>query len=306
MRSGVPRTRGDGPCASTVGSVVPGGSPHTRGWTLCRRTSPSSTRGFPAHAGMDPSRRRSSPVRLRVPRTRGDGPAASNASIPRSTGSPHTRGWTPALGHDPAQEFGFPAHAGMDRLRGARPTSDHRVPRTRGDGPRAAEVVWGAARGSPHTRGWTDLAVWTSGCSRGFPAHAGMDPGRDARRDWLRRVPRTRGDGPHSSSSSTEGAAGSPHTRGWTPRDDPLAGQSGGFPAHAGMDRSGASSWTGITRVPRTRGDGPAASCRRASASRGSPHTRGWTQLPCSQWVAAVGFPAHAGMDPSAPFRAPC
>ena len=53
-------------------------------------------------------------------------------------------------------------------------------------------------------------------------------------------------------------------------------------------------------RLPRTRGDGP----RRGSPSRpppmASPHTRGWTRHRRGRRRRRPGFPAHAGMDPTA------
>ena len=49
-------------------------SPPTRGWTPCEVVSAVSLRGFPAHAGMDPSGTITSGPWLRFPRPRGDGP----------------------------------------------------------------------------------------------------------------------------------------------------------------------------------------------------------------------------------------
>ena len=73
-RSRLPRTRGDGPITEWMPSWMAWASPHTRGWT--RRDGPRTWHqpGFPAHAGMDPPRKRWRQQPRRLPRTRGDGP----------------------------------------------------------------------------------------------------------------------------------------------------------------------------------------------------------------------------------------
>ena len=71
---------------------------------------------------------------------------------------------------------------------------------------------------------------------RGFPAHAGMDPGRNRHAgtcDWF---PRPRGDGPYEYRLGTGSWMVSPPTRGWTAVQATLHQQDAGFPAHAGMD----------------------------------------------------------------------
>ena len=90
----------------------------------------------------------------------------------------------------------------------------------------------------------------------------------------------------------------SPHTRGWTPtyRGDGLSAH--GFPAHAGMDPWAAPPSVDRRRLPRTRGDGPFRVRPRATVSRASPHTRGWTPRLLGRGLRECGFPAHAGMDP--------
>ena len=76
---------------------------------------------------------------------------------------------------------------------------------------------------------------------RGFPAHAGMDP---AANDVVR--PRSRVASPHTRGWTRRRAwrmrsrsrLASPHTRGWTADGGGGTGCGGGFPAHAGMERS--------------------------------------------------------------------
>ncbi len=253
--------------------------------------------GFPAHAGMDPPTRRRRFPRSRLPRTRGDGPAAARRRPRCPRASPHTRGWTvsTALGTVPRQ--GFPAHAGMDPPHARPPSNSSRLPRTRGDGP-GTRTQWVLhVEASPHTRGWTLGRGHVDIRRDGFPAHAGMDPGRRRHRRRRARLPRTRGDGPGYSRSKALVLKASPHTRGWTPRHDRQGCLRQGFPAHAGMDlfrRRDRCRWSGL---PRTRGDGPHIAALSAATKSASPHTRGWTRDRRRAKDRHDGFPAHAGMD---------
>ena len=260
-----------------------------------RRT---TIRGFPAHAGMDPSPADTGSSTRGLPRTRGDGPSP-RSWIGRSAGaSPHTRGWTRLDLRMDAGVHGFPAHAGMDPGAGDAAVQAMRLPRTRGDGPCSAHGLARPRWASPHTRGWTLLGPRIPLGGAGFPAHAGMDPGRAAGRPASRRLPRTRGDGPRSRARSARRRSASPHTRGWTRRAAPPADRVPGFPAHAGMDPGG--TWRGwrAAWLPRTRGDGPPNPRRDVRDRPASPHTRGWTVEGARRRGAGRGFPAHAGMDP--------
>ena len=234
-------------------------SPHTRGWTGQQTFDLLPVLGFPAHAGMDHARGAAGAIPRRLPRTRGDGPR-NRAPLDRcSMASPHTRGWTPGRPTSPARRPGFPAHAGMDPLCGGRGCVRPRLPRTRGDGPVAQTRLPPASTASPHTRGWTWARLCGRRSPRGFPAHAGMDPGTRRSDPSPRRLPRTRGDGPVPDCGSRQPSRASPHTRGWTPGRS-LGRRGGrGFPAHAGMDPAPAHEAGSAGGLPRTRGDGPAA-----------------------------------------------
>ena len=216
----------------------PADSPHARGWTPAIGRPPGRLSGFPARAGMDLFAPWANVRRMRIPRTRGDGPFGAPVQRRLEMDSPHARGWTrqypaparaaagfPArAGMDPRSEGsaaasrgGFPARAGMDpRLRVARPIP-RRIPRTRGDGPIHVSAASGAAGG--------------------FPARAGMDRASPRARSSSSRIPRTRGDGPLSAMLTDVSVAG--------------------FPARAGMDPAWSRCWPASARIPRTRGDGP-------------------------------------------------
>ena len=315
---GLPRTRGDGPLAGLEVLWREAASPHTRGWTRQRRRPSRRMLGFPAHAGMDPAASRRRYRRRWLPRTRGDGPWTSSTLRWVAEASPHTRGWTLDVVDAAMGRRGFPAHAGMDRAPTGRSGASGGLPRTRGDGPRAMPAVTSEITASPHTRGWTpplslrqeagrmasphtrgwtqSTSVWSRG-GGGFPAHAGMDPDDGCPVSAAGGLPRTRGDGPWTSSTLRWVAEASPHTRGWTVYEvRPYAGV-GGFPAHAGMDPSPGASVRATPGLPRTRGDGPRHGRLWSGWPRASPHTRGWTCRQPHSCARCTGFPAHAGMD---------
>ena len=296
-RRRLPRTRGDGPRSTERDSSPAMASPHTRGWTRGWRCAGVRDVGFPAHAGMDPPRRWSTRRRHRLPRTRGDGPDIASPLISRPLASPHTRGWTLNCPRMAPISSGFPAHAGMDPAATTRPALDQWLPRTRGDGPLAGVASAIVSLASPHTRGWTASDFRLAPPDSGFPAHAGMDPSTTPTGTAPRRLPRTRGDGPRIRRRRARADMASPHTRGWTPTPRRTAAVGGGFPAHAGMDRSSAAADWGWRRLPRTRGDGPMAESGCRVMATASPHTRGWTAGRRETAAQRGGFPAHAGMD---------
>ena len=256
-------------------------------------------RGFPAHAGMDPWRRRWRGRAGRLPRPRGDGPLIRAGLIMDGEASPPTRGWT--LDVEPVVDVrvGFPAHAGMDRSAGTPRRARPRLPRPRGDGPRSAWSMPGLPAASPPTRGWTRQLPDHRPHAAGFPAHAGMDPTSTAPATPSTWLPRPRGDGPPLTSIRRMPSTASPPTRGWT-RVGPRRGRLlGGFPAHAGMDPLPSRFPRHRLRLPRPRGDGPSWLNAQARAGKASPPTRGWTSPTSGDDGAGGGFPAHAGMDPS-------
>ena len=117
--------------------------------------------------------------------------------------------------------------------------------------------------------------------------------------------PRTRGDGPWLCRSWRVRRGVSPHTRGWTRTTELQLDRVDGFPAHAGMDPHRARNMSFWTGFPRTRGDGPRRRAPGHDSKMVSPHTRGWTLRVASVSESRSGFPAHAGMDPTAACSTP-
>ena len=89
---------------------------------------------------------------------------------------------------------------------------------------------------SPRSRGWTVGHLGAVPLADGFPALAGMDLCSPDLSAILLRLPRARGDGPTSSSSTPSVTAASPRSRGWTHPVGRLERRHHGFPALAGMD----------------------------------------------------------------------
>ena len=248
---------------------------------------------------MDPGRRREAGSARRLPRTRGDGPRPSAFLDAHLEASPHTRGWTPVRVVGAGCGPGFPAHAGMDPLTPPTSAAAGRLPRTRGDGPAGWARPAALPGASPHTRGWTPIERQVPRERVGFPAHAGMDPGRWPACSCRGGLPRTRGDGPGRGVRAGERQRASPHTRGWTRLRLRRSSVVKGFPAHAGMDPSASVRMRVARWLPRTRGDGPQVGVERRPVGVASPHTRGWTPSAQAGERPCPGFPAHAGMDPS-------
>ena len=194
---------------------------------------------------------------------------------------------------------GFPAPAGMDPRAPCRTSSPRWIPRTRGDGPRFLLTVPPVRTDSPHPRGWTPGGSTDDLDPGGFPAPAGMDPGRGRLRSTGSRIPRTRGDGPLFAARATNPKEDSPHPRGWTRERARHGRPFDGFPAPAGMDRRRRCGARSCSRIPRTRGDGPGRYSDSHMFRMDSPHPRGWTLAVALRRKPGIGFPAPAGMDPA-------
>ena len=215
-RGRLPRSRGDGPIAGETRRQSCRAPPHTRGWTGNRRREARRRTGSPAHAGMDLALDVWCRVAVRLPRTRGDGPVHPHRARIPLPAPPHTRGWTALARGGDIEALGSPAHAGMDPRVHPRGRGRGGLPRTRGDGPMPRPRTCSGGEAPPHTRGWTPVVDLGPVHDCGSPAHAGMDPMRASRSRGGSRLPRTRGDGPGSSSTPWAACAAPPHTRGWT------------------------------------------------------------------------------------------
>ena len=253
----LPRTRGDGPLVQIHASCGITAPPHARGWTSKNRARADGVSGSPARAGMDRTGGGRRVWCRGLPRTRGDGPVRRDRLVGGEGAPPHARGWTRKWGSASRPVHGSPARAGMDRRRNSLSSAERRLPRTRGDGPISFLDTSLGVSAPPHARGWTGTSRASPRPAPGSPARAGMDPRASGCRAPGRRLPRTRGDGPHASGRLTVLALAPPHARGWTRFFKPVHLCLRGSPARAGMDRRSTPSGSPARWLPRTRGDGP-------------------------------------------------
>ncbi len=297
-RRGLPRSRGDGPGSSVAPLIIVAAPPLTRGWTHVGLAVVADLVGSPAHAGMDPRDRQRPNQAEWLPRSRGDGPRQGRARLRASRAPPLTRGWTVRGGMLALQAAGSPAHAGMDLPPTWRHGKRVGLPRSRGDGPHDRSSSACRAKAPPLTRGWTRLARVQSADVWGSPAHAGMDPDAAVVISAWFGLPRSRGDGPICLIPRRKRRRAPPLTRGWTPPIRAIRRTVRGSPAHAGMDPARSRTSSGSTRLPRSRGDGPAPTGPLPCRGWAPPLTRGWTPTRRAKRLSKSGSPAHAGMDP--------
>ena len=97
----LPRARGDGPRMSRRAWTKTESPPRTRGWTAPAASPAAVPSVSPAHAGMDPDRRRVQQIVHRLPRARGDGPRSSGTGAWPTSSPPRTRGSKPPNSHRP-------------------------------------------------------------------------------------------------------------------------------------------------------------------------------------------------------------
>ncbi len=250
-------------------------SPHARGWSLSLRGEPGVGVALPARAGMVPGAVVGGRRGRGAPRTRGDGPYACQSAARDVLCSPHARGWSAAVDEWRHTLIVLPARAGMvPHWCGAWSVAPC-APRTRGDGPIAAQSKSAGYRCSPHARGWSrDLGIAATRAPV-LPARAGMvrharavvRPGRGA--------PRTRGDGPWEHRSRCLSQVCSPHARGRSLLGWDLGEGVAVLPARAGAARVDAAPGPGRSGAPRTRGGGPHRPGCCGPPGQCSPHARG-------------------------------
>jgi hypothetical protein len=162
-----------------------------------------------------------------------------------------------------------------------------RLPRTRGDRPCSRFSIGPVTRAPPHTRGSTPGNADPKHSPYGSPAHAGIEHsiGRSATR-----LPRTRGDRPHTPRPCSKSNKAPPRTRGSTCARRCGRCLPAGSPAHAGIDPE----WHTLPRsspgLPRTRGDRPSIRRPCHGPRAVPPHT-----VPVrSQCVARLGRPKRS------------
>ncbi len=191
-------------------------SPHAWGWTDRRPSDLFHGVVFPTRVGMDRRGSAALWVTPRIPHTRGDGPWEAWCLGRDPKYSPHAWGWTADDNGNIVWCEVFPTRVGMDRTPTRTiPAYSAYSPHAWGWTDRALLSLWGGAY-SPHAWGWTAY----------HPARSGV-----------KRIPHTRGDGPHGRCQSLRRGEYSPHAWGWTGLRRAQALPRRVFPTRVGMDR---------------------------------------------------------------------
>ena len=131
-----------------------------------------------------------------------------------------------------------------------------------------------------------------------LPAPAGMVPTSTFRCSSTDRAPRTRGDGPSSSTAPSAWSWCSPHPRGWPPGPHPIGRGHGVLPAPARWSRLAQVEKMREHVLPAPEGDGPLVAWACAPVIVCSPHPRGWSRHRGEHGVLPGLLLAPAGMAP--------
>ncbi len=272
-----------------------GSSPHTRGTHFGFGYCVSCDRFIPAYAGNTIVHTRCI-SRLPVhPRIRGEHPARYTQDNRGGGSSPHTRG-TRVPPRIALRQFRFiPAYAGNTPATHQQTGLSTVHPRIRGEHNIRNRRGIRNSGSSPHTRGTQLPDTRKNGASRFIPAYAGNT------RYWSRWKPtrsvhpRIRGEHGNASGIDSYRYGSSPHTRGTRKRQYLCRGACRFIPAYAGNTLLSYAGLPSITVHPRIRGEHPATTDNRLSASGSSPHTRG-TLSPAGGDATKERFiPAYAG-----------
>ena len=176
------------------------------------------------------------------------------------------------------------------------PTKHQRFPRIRGDVPKAFRWITDFLEFSPHTRGCSVMPVVRPPILVVFPAYAGMFPARSPwTPPWIG-FPRVCGDVPAVGDQAMGVLKFSPRMRGCSCLRKMNRSRWRVFPAYAGMFRAPRRKLSARSRFPRVCGDVPHSARRLWSTRWFSPRMRGCSYQSQLNTMAAVVFPAYAGM----------
>ena len=285
--------------------------PRPRG---CARRGPGlghGPRGSPAPAGMRHDSHVSGSRPSRLPRARGDAPAASPSPRPPVDGSPAPAGMRrepdgpgPILHGAPPRPRGCalrPWHASLPRVAPPRPRGCARAPAPRsgfGAPPRPRGCApWSSARlpspGSPAPAGMRPVCVIAPSDTWRLPRARGDAPG-PVTNEIMPGLPRARGDAPRLVPRPPTPRAGSPAPAGMRPYStESTAADSVAPPRPRGRARHWAPGFQ-PSRLPRARGDAPYGG-EAWTPPDGSPAPAG-TRPPVRAGPRHLGSPAPAGM----------
>ena len=169
----------------------------------------------------------------------------------------------------------------------------------RGDRPELRLIRLFPLQFTPHARGSTHVTFSFFTSIPVYPACAGIDPPVSAPASAAARLPRMRGDRPVVCQSILAEQPFTPHARGSTLEALRIIRLSRVYPACAGIDLSSLRHRSGMSCLPRMRGDRPHFRLWKILPSLFTPHARGSTfDCRISSRVSNV-YPACAGIDPT-------
>ncbi len=175
-----------------------------------------------------------------------------------------------------------------------------RLPRVREDRPHPHCCRISALPATPRARRSTLCSPSSAPTDTGYPACAGIDPAAC----WLCTdalgLPRVRGDRPEHMSAFDFLYQATPRARGSTHRAyEGFLGRNG-YPACAGIDPRSCRPAPCSCRLPRVRGDRPSSRRAPARTQPATPRARGSTCEEGRPVGCRPGYPACAGIDPTA------
>ena len=191
-----PRARGDRPSLLKSTPREEAVSPRPRGSARNPDSNDQRHLGFPAPAGIGHRRSLPRASAQGFPRARGDRPIGKGSWDRGAVVSPRPRGSALARALTKAGYKGFPAPAGIGPDFCSCTWKVQRFPRARGDRPYAIWLSAASMTVSPRPRGSALSRSRRMFRQCGFPAPAGIGPGRQRRSYAGRRFPRARGDRP--------------------------------------------------------------------------------------------------------------
>ena len=231
---------------------------------------------------------------------RGDRPERGESMNRYWQFTPHARGSTHDFDTLAVVGTVYPACAGIDPPEGQNQNHLRSLPRMRGDRPVMATSCSLFRMFTPHARGSTVGGLFEFRAHVVYPACAGIDHSGHGSGWGRKRLPRMRGDRPHSVNVFKRLPAFTPHARGSTEQHRAFQRELIVYPACAGIDP-----YTRLTGrlehgLPRMRGDRPNISPISTFDQRFTPHARGSTNLVRSKNLRKGVYPACAGIDPLA------
>ena len=210
---------------------------------------------------------------------RGDPPKCRPQVAQRFSSTPHARGSTVWIWMVSLALAVYPACAGIHLSPMLTAFGLRCLPRMRGDPPFPDVVKRLICPSTPHARGSTPRYTKNRTAYVVYPACAGIHHTEWWLHAWPARLPRMRGDPPASSDKRAATNASTPHARGSTPPAQDHVRVRRVYPACAGIHHNQAAIIDFLQRLPRMRGDPPAAQNMITPIYSSTPHARGST--PC-------------------------